>query len=113
LVLLTALRLKDLARRARNPHVAEHTVIVGVGAAATLVYVLAVYVLTNYAETFGLSDQWANRGNASLVVMVLMPTAGALFVLWQLYLLVRFAITFGRAARRLRRQWLRDDRASE
>lgn len=111
LVYLVARRLRDIASRARSAHLAEHCVIVGVGTAATLIYTLIAAAVTTYPEAFGLASDWGSRGVASLMLVLAMTTAGALFVLWQLYLLVRFAIAFGAASRRLRRQWWRDDRA--
>lgn len=112
LVILVGRRLRAIAGRARSAHLAEHCVIVSVGAAATLAYAFGVMVVTNFAEQLGLGAYWTSRSYVSLGIVLAMTAAGALFVLWQLYLLVRFAFAFGAAARRLRRQWRADDRAT-
>jgi hypothetical protein len=111
LVLLLAWRLRDLAWRARSAHLAEHCLIVGIGTAATLVYVLIAAVIMDYAERWGWGNNWAGRGTVPLLIILVLATAGILFILWQLYLLVRFAIAFGAASRQLDMQWRRDDRA--
>lgn len=112
LVILLALRLRGLARRARSAHLAEHCLIVGIGTAATLIYVFAAVIVNEYAESWGWGTNWTGTGTPSLLVAVVLATLCILFVLWALYLLVRFAVAFGLAYRRLRRQWRRDDRAA-
>jgi hypothetical protein len=52
-----------------------------------------------------------DRSPVSLIMMLVMSVASGLFILWSLYLLVRFAIAFWIAAGRLRRKWTRDDRS--
>ena len=47
----------------------------------------------------------------SLIMMLVMSVASGLFILWSLYLLVRFAIAFWIAAGKLQHKWTRDDRS--
>ena len=111
LPLLLFLRLRGLARRARSAHLAEHCLITGIGASASLLYFLVVYVvMENGNRWFG--DYWTARSNVALVVMLIMATASAVFLIWTLYLLVRFAIAFARARRLLRRKWASQDFAA-
>jgi hypothetical protein len=112
LPILLGLRLRGLARRARSAHLAEHGLIVGIGTALALAYTFAAIVMMEYAESWGWGENWSTRGTPSLLVGTVLGTLSFLMVLWALYLLVRFAIAFGLAARRLRRQWRRDDRAA-
>lgn len=112
LVILVGRRLRAIAGRARSAHLAEHCVIVAVGTAATLAYAFAAAVVTTFAQQLGLGTYWTSRGYVSLAIVLVVAAAGGLFILWQLYLLVRFAIAFGAAARRLRRQWRADDLAN-
>ena len=70
-----------------------------------------MFALNAYPETFGLPSHWAERSRASLVLLAVLGTLTLLFVLWSLYLLVRFAVAFGRASRLLRRKWLAADRS--
>jgi hypothetical protein len=108
LPLLLFLRLRGLAQRARSAHLAEHCLITGIGASASLLYFLGAYVvLENGNRWFG--DYWIERSAAAMVVMLIMATASAVFLLWMLYLLVRFAIAFARARRLLRRKWASQD----
>ncbi len=111
LVILLGRRLRSLARRARRAHLAEHCMIVAVGTSATLIYICGVVSLATYSEELGLGGDWMDRGNVTLMIALAMGTASALFILWMLYVLVRFAIAFGKAARKLRRQWRLDDHA--
>jgi hypothetical protein len=111
LPLLLFLRLRGLAGRARSAHLAEHCRIVGIGASATTLYV-ALSMLTLYnAPTLGLGTYWMGRSREALWIVDLLAVASCLFMLWYLYLLVRFAIAFRVAARNLRRTWTRDDRS--
>jgi hypothetical protein len=110
LVILIARRLRALARRARSAHLAEHCRIVGIGTSCTLVYVLIVTVFMQFAADL-VGPYWTSRGSTPLLILLLMATAAALFIFWQLYLLIRFAIAFGQASRNLRCAWRRDDRA--
>ncbi|MGB7158618.1 MAG: hypothetical protein WBD40_11165 [Tepidisphaeraceae bacterium] len=112
LPLLVFMRLRGLAKRARSAHLAEHCLIVGVGATGALLYVAALIVLGANAERLGLGQDWFNRSNVALSLLTIMSTAALLFTMWSIYLLVRFAIAFRRAARQLRGQWQHDDRAA-
>jgi hypothetical protein len=111
LPLMLALRLRGLARRARSAHLAEHCVIVGVGVTCAVVYALACNYLFDHARELGLGENWAGRSTTALALLTVFGTAAVLFLLWSLYLLIRFAIAFGRASLKLRRAWLREDRS--
>jgi hypothetical protein len=111
LPLLLFRHLRGLAKRARSAHLAEHCTIVGIGTSLSLVYAAIVWLIIENAERAGLGQRFINQSNAWLVLMLILLTAGGLFILWSLYLLTRFAIAFHIAARKLRKQWRRDDRA--
>ncbi len=111
LPLLLFLRLRGLARRVRSAHLAEHCIIVGVGAFASTLYIAAVIVVVNNAEKWGFGTNWMSRSPVSLIMMLVMSVASGLFILWSLYLLVRFAIAFWMAAGKLQHKWTRDDRS--
>ncbi len=111
LPLLLFLHLRGLAKRARSAHLAEHCMIVGIGTSCALLYILAVIIIFENAERLGLGSNWTDRGGTSLILLTIGFTAAILFILWSLYLLVRFAIAFWLASRQLRRKWTRDDRA--
>jgi len=111
LPLLLFLRLRGLARRVRSAHLSEHCIIVGVGAFASTLYIAAVIVVVNNADRWGLGTNWMSRSPVSLIMMLAMSVASGLFLLWSLYLLVRFAIAFWIAAGKLRHKWTRDDRS--
>jgi hypothetical protein len=111
LPLLLFLRLRGLAKRARSAHLAEHCMIVGIGASASILYVTAAVFLLSHPERFGLGTTWDIRSNVAMVIQLVLGVAFGLFVLWSLYLLVRFAVAFWFAARKLRRKWARDDRS--
>ena len=111
-MLLLFAQLRGLATRARSAHLAEHCTIVSIGTAASLIYVfLATYVLMlGMLGRFG--DNWTERSNVALTLVLLIGVTGILFPLWSLYLLVRFAMAFFIVARQLRGQWRHDDRAA-
>ncbi len=103
-------RLRDLAKRARSAHLAEHCTIVGIGASAALAFAMACSLASNYAgDWFG--PYWMSRSRAWIWIMLVPGVASVLFVLWSLYLLIRFAIRFGRASSELKRRWLMQDRS--
>lgn len=109
--LLLFLRLRGLARRARSAHLAEHCVIVGIGTTVALLYLFALIEIMDHAPQWGWDQYWPTRTNVSLVLLLIMFVTVCLFILWSLYLLVRFAIAFSRATREIRRKWKRDDRS--
>jgi hypothetical protein len=110
LPLLLFYRLRGIARRARSAHLAEHCMIVGIGTSASLLYVVATWIVMAHAsEWFG--DRWTDRSTGWLVMMTILGTAVGLFFFWSLYLLIRFAITIGLASRALRRKWRMEDRS--
>ncbi len=111
LPLLIFARLRGLAKRARSAHLAEHCVIVGIGASCAMLYLAAIVVLSANSQQIGLGQNWMGRSNVALALVTLLAVAALLFAMWSLYLFVRFAIAFRRAARQLRRKWDHDDRS--
>jgi hypothetical protein len=105
-------QLRSLAKRARSAHLAEHCAIVGVGNSLTLLYMPACLILLENADRWGLGQNWASRSPVSLGFLLLLFLSAILFALWNGYLLVSFAVAFGRASRKLRTQWLQSDRAA-
>ena len=102
-------RLRELAKRARNDHLAEHASIVGVGLAGGVLYA-AVYALTSTTpERVGLPYNWSYRSTFGLIAVTVLVAAALLFMLWSVYLLGRFALAFRVAARNQRRQWAAGD----
>jgi hypothetical protein len=107
---LIFLRLRGLAKRARSAHLAEHCLIVGIGTSAFLIYLVVFWIIMqNASEWFG--DNWISRSVASLMLALILFTAGSLFVLWSAYLTIRFAWAFWKAARELRWKWRAADRS--
>ena len=76
-------------------HLAEHCTIVGIGTSAALVYAGFLWLVFEYADRW--SSYWTTRSPVSLVMMLVMCAASILFILWSVYLLVRFAVAFRRA----------------
>jgi len=110
LPLLIMLRLRGLAKRARSAHLAEHCVIVGIGASASVAYLGVVWILTqNWQRWFG--QQMPIFSDNYCVMLMLFLIAAGLFLLWIAYLTIRFALAFWKAARELRRKWRVDDRS--
>jgi hypothetical protein len=100
--------LRDLAKRARSAHLAEHCTIVGMGTSAVLAYgVLRVSLF--YGGVFDI--KWLQRSTPGMALMLVMFVGGLLFAIWSVYLLVRFTIAFRRTSRQLRAAWREDDRA--
>jgi hypothetical protein len=111
LPLLLFMRLRGLAKRARSAHLAEHCMIVGVGTSLSIAYAsVAWIILHNGNEWFG--THWVARSNVSLALTLGTSLCASLFALWSLYLLIRFAVAFGLAARLLRRKWRANDWAN-
>jgi hypothetical protein len=106
---LLYLQLRSLAKRARSAHLAEHCVIVGVGNALTLVYIPVLALVMIIAERRGWGHVWRNTG--SLVMVLAMSVLACLFAMWNLYLLVRFAIAFAVVSRKRRKAWHLADRS--
>jgi hypothetical protein len=98
-------RLRELAKRARNAHLAEHAHLVGVGLAGGVLYAAAYALASTTPERVGLPYNWSYRSTFGLIVMTVLGAAALLFTLWSLYLLGRFALAFRVAARTQRRQW--------
>jgi hypothetical protein len=111
LPILLYYQLRSLAKRARSAHLAEHCAIVGTGTSLALLYVAATLFMFETARRWSRDPYWTSRSNGSLLLALILSVAAALFVLWSLYLLIRFAIAFHLAARRLKSTWRRDDRA--
>ena len=111
LPLLVFARLRGLAKRARSAHLAEHCLIVGSGASASLLIGLVMLVIFEHAESWGWGYLWTSRSNAAVALMLLIAVCAFLFTMWSMYLLGRFALAFFAASRTLRRAWTRDDRS--
>jgi hypothetical protein len=112
LPILLYIQLRSLAKRARSAHLAEHCVIVGVGNSLTLLYIAIYAPLQEYAERLGFGDFWSSRSSVALALELFLAVLACLFALWNAYLLLSFAVAFGCAARRLRSQWRKSDRAT-
>jgi hypothetical protein len=102
------LHLRGLARRARSAHLAEHCMIVGIGASVT---VLFAGVAVGFANHYGRDVHQLDLFVAANWMVCVMTIAAMQFTIWTIYLLVRFAVAFWIAARQLRRTWNRDDRS--
>jgi len=111
LPLLLFLQLRGLARRARSAHLAEHCLIVGIGTASAVLLAGAYAVVSANADAWGFGMYWTSRSTVALLTATLVATAVVLFVLWSLYLFVRFVLAFRRAARELHGRWATDDRS--
>jgi hypothetical protein len=111
LPLLLFYQLRNLAKRARSAHLAEHCAIVGIGTSLSLLYLAVLLLVFQIAKSLGLGTYWTSTSPISLLMMLIMITAAGLFLLWSLYLLIRFSIAFSRAKRQLREKWKRHDRA--
>jgi hypothetical protein len=109
LPLLLFYHLRSLANRAHSAHLAEHCAIVGIGTMFALLYlsgVVFVFQLLSLRE-----PHWQSRSDLALIILLIACVAGVLFILWSLYLLIRFAVSFHLAARQMKHKWRRDDRA--
>ena len=104
-------RLRTLAKRARSAHLAEHCRIVGVGSTLSIIAIGIISIVLYYGDQW-FGDNWSSGSNTSLLLMLTLLTSALLFLLWSLYLLIRFAIAFHFAARNLRRQWKSADRSA-
>jgi hypothetical protein len=104
-------QLRSLAVRARSAHLAEHSAIVSVGNAFTLAYVGVFGVLAEYASEWGLGSYWQSRSGIAMGLITALAVCSLLFALWNAYVLLQFAVAFGRASRRLRTQWRQSDRS--
>ena len=106
LPILVFATLRDLAKRARSAHLAEHCTIVGVGTSLTLLAIMAFVTL----QAAGYMRD-TNRSLIEPTAVLLVATATFLFWLWSLYLMIRFAISFGKASIDARRAWQAADRS--
>jgi hypothetical protein len=109
--LLLFLHLRRLAVRARSAHLAEHCMIVGLGSFGSVLYFAALSFVLQNAERWGWRENWWTQSVVAQTLILLMGVSACLFTLWSLYLLVRFAVAFWVAARKLRLKWSRDDRS--
>ena len=103
LALLLFRHLRGLAKRARSAHLAEHCTIVGNGTAAALVYIFGFVELANNAGEWGLKDNLVNSSTVGLWLTVVLGVVASLFMMWCIYLLLRFAVSFIAAAREIHR----------
>jgi len=99
-------QLRSLARRAGSSHLMEHCTIVGVGTSLTLLAITGFSILQAAGY---MQDMRRSRIEPAAVLLV--TTSTLLFWLWSLYLMIRFAISFGRASRESRRAWRAADRS--
>jgi len=74
-------------------------------------FFMLVALLFTYAESLGLPNNWTNNSKASLALVLAGMVGSSLFLLWSLYVFIRFTLSFHRAANALRSKWDRDDRA--
>lgn len=111
LPLLLFAHLRSLAKRVRSAHLAEHCTIVGTGTSATLFGFVLLSILSNHDEWFGMRHDWLSRAPSGIATLGLLLVSFALFGIWSVYLLVRFAFAFRTASRALRREWRGDDRS--
>jgi hypothetical protein len=98
--------LRQLAHRARSAQLAEHCLIVGCGGSFCILFPV-LFVMTD--GFFSKGDNLGGMAGALLIAFII--STYILFILWSAYLFIRFAISFNKAARQLRREWKRDDRA--
>lgn len=96
--------LRQLAHRARSPHLAEHCLIVGCGASFCIL-LTTFFVMTPESFPHG------PGGSLDLLLIAFIASTYLLFILWSAFLFICFAISFNKAARQLRHEWKRDDRA--
>ena len=81
--LLLFLRLRGLARRVRSAHLAEHCMIVGIGASAAMLYVTTAIVILFNPDRFGFDpSDWETRSNVALILQLVLGVGSALFILW-------------------------------
>ncbi|HEY7087090.1 MAG TPA: hypothetical protein VH518_03315 [Tepidisphaeraceae bacterium] len=111
LPLLLFFQLRNLAVRARSAHLAEHCAIVGIGSAAALVYFGIKIALFEWINRHDRGTYWTGRSSVAFTLELIFAVLAGLFLLWALYVLIRFAIAFHLAARQLKSKWRRDDRA--
>ncbi len=113
LPLLLFLRLRRLGQARRSAHLAEHCVIVGIGATGAVVCLAAMFeIMMNgeeLARRLGWRPNWDTNSTASLIFAIICALTICLFSLWSFYLLLRFTIAFALAARQASRKWRRDD----
>jgi hypothetical protein len=113
LPLLLFYQLRNLARRARNANLATNCALIGIGTAIALLYTAAVVVISEKSKQGYFGTYWWERSNVALALLGLTIMAAAVFPCWAIWLLLRFAISFHRASRQLRKKWTRDDRATD
>jgi hypothetical protein len=107
-IMLGFLHLRAIAKRARSAQLAEHCVIVGIGTSALCLFILVFAICGQY---FDLGP--AANSPLGLIAPLILVVSVMLFGLWSLYLLIRFAISFRRAAKQIRQTWSAADRSIE
>jgi hypothetical protein len=110
LPLLLLSQLRNVARRTRSAHLMEHCAIVGIGTAAALLFTGFVSCMSDFMERF--DNSWMTRSVVAGALLLIAAVAASLFALWAIYLLIRFAISFHKAARELKRKWNAADRST-
>ena len=111
LPILGMAQLRSLARRLHSAHLAEHCLIVGWCATASLVAVVALVLIMENAAALGLRGNWKSNSTAALLIMLTTATAVSLSAIWFLYVMVRFAHFFAKESRALRAAWRAEDRS--
>jgi hypothetical protein len=104
-------RLKSIAHRARSAHLAEHSMIVGIGNSLTFVYLGLFMIVAEMSRGAGWGNNWLGRSPIALALMTALAVSALLFAMWNAYLLIRFAVAFAKAARTQRQLWQAGDRA--
>jgi hypothetical protein len=95
------IRLRTVARMIADPHLAEHSAIVGWGFLASIIFTLCVIILEQFIRF---------PVNNMLGVVLTMTAAVALllFLLWGAFIFFACVVDFGRAARIAQAQWNTD-----
>ena len=89
----------------------EHCRIKSVSGATISVVIIGVLaVIIAYGDRL-FYERWSDRSQAPIILGTILFTLAFLFLLWSLYVLLRFALAFHLAARNLRRQWKSADRS--
>ena len=109
--LLVFRQLRSLARRIHSDRLAEYCAIVGAGTSLALLYVGFLVIIEELSRRDYFGTYWMSRSRIATGLFFLLLIAAVLFVLWALYILIRFAIAFRRAARQLDAKWANADLA--
>jgi hypothetical protein len=95
-------RLRTVARMISNPHLAEHSAIVGWGFLVTL-------ALAGGWIAYDYFNPGPHTGNLMFVIVGMVAVFGMLFLLWGAFIFCACAVDFGRAAKLARAEWSAGD----